>query len=175
MKAILRKQAMQCRDNLSLVEKQEKEIRIVDTLLPLLEDKKMIGIYLPKGNEVDISALLFLNKCIGVPKVRNKEAMDFFLIQGYEDVEESIFGLLEPTTNILINVEDLDCILVPLIAFDENKHRIGYGKGYYDRYLKGCSAITIGVAFTCQKVESIPCDEHDIDLDMIVTEQGIYK
>lgn len=175
-KKTLRRQALLARETLSIEEKQSKENQIVDALLPLLEGKKVIAIYLPKQDEkeVDVSSLLFAYPQLGVPKVRNQEEMDFFLISGLQDVELGHFSILEPTTNVLMEPNTIDCIVVPLVAFDENKHRIGHGKGYYDRYLQRSKAVTIGVAFACQKVDAIPVEAHDVTLDYIVTENQIY-
>lgn len=64
-----------------------------------------------------------------------------------------------------------DCILVPLLAFDSGNHRLGYGKGFYDRFLAQTSGTTIGVAFALQCVEYLPVEPHDRALDMVVTEK----
>ena len=71
-------------------------------------------------------------------------------------------------------------ILVPLLAFDKNKYRLGYGKGYYDRYLnkinkKKRNIVTIGVAFSFQRHHKLPVNENDYKLDYILTEEGIIK
>lgn len=175
MKEELRNVALANRNAVSLLDKNEMENQIVQHLLPLIEDKKMIGIYLPKEKEVDISSLLFYFKEVGVPKVRNDIDMDFFLIKGLEDVETGYFNVLEPTTNIWIDPSDLEAILVPMVAFDEKCNRLGYGKGYYDQYLKNCNCIKIGIAFDCQKCDSIPIEETDIKMDCIVTEKKVYQ
>lgn len=63
-----------------------------------------------------------------------------------------------------------DCIIVPLLAFDEAKHRLGYGRGFYDRFLARMAARTIGIAFSSQRVDVLPVDKYDIPLDKIITE-----
>ena len=86
------------------------------------------------------------------------------------------FGLLEPTkSNFLIP----DLMLIPIVAFDKDKYRLGYGKGFYDRYLnkylkKFKNILTIGVAFSFQKHHKLPKDKNDVKLDYILTEKGIY-
>ena len=86
------------------------------------------------------------------------------------------FGILEPqkTKNSVPNL-----MLLPILAFDRNKYRLGYGKGFYDRYLnkylkKFSNIITVGVAFSFQKHHKLPIDKNDVKLDYILTEKGIH-
>ena len=86
------------------------------------------------------------------------------------------FGLLEP---IKTKPKSPNVILVPILAFDSNKYRLGYGKGFYDRYLKKYlntfkNILTVGVAFSFQKHHKLPIDKHDIKLNYILTEKGIH-
>ena len=87
------------------------------------------------------------------------------------------YGFLEPEMNRKTVVPDL--ILVPIVAFDKFKNRLGYGKGYYDRILmkyvsKNSKIITIGLAFSFQKYKKIPISKYDIKLNYILTEKGLY-
>ena len=83
------------------------------------------------------------------------------------------FGFLDPIINIKSLTPDL--IIVPLLAFDKLKNRIGYGKGYYDRFLKkNKSILTIGVAFSFQKSNKIEISKFDVKLNYILTEKGIF-
>lgn len=66
---------------------------------------------------------------------------------------------------------DRDCIIVPLLAFDKARHRLGYGRGFYDRFLARTAGYTIGIAFSFQQVETLPTDEYDVPLDNIITEK----
>ena len=87
------------------------------------------------------------------------------------------FGLLEPAVIKKILVPDI--ILVPLLAFDQKKNRLGYGKGFYDRflhkYLESKKMIAIGVAFSFQKYNKVPVSNSDIKLDYILTEKGLIQ
>ena len=170
----LRIQAENARKALSVLEVSEKSAAIVDQLVPLLKDKKVIGIYMPLGNEVDVTSLMFIYDSLGIPKVRNNEEMDFFLISSPMEVSKGCFGVMEPTTNVWINPEDFDALIIPVVAFDKKKNRLGHGKGYYDRYLAKCKALKIGVAYNMQCVDHIESQEHDIKMDIIVTEDTIY-
>ena len=87
------------------------------------------------------------------------------------------FGMLEP---IKAKAKIPDVIIVPLLAFDKDKFRLGYGKGYYDRYLNKYiklykDIMTVGVAFSFQKHNKLPINKNDVKLDFILTEKGIYK
>ena len=166
--------AQKNRKALTAFEVSEKSNAIVDKLVPLLEEKKFIGIYMPLENEVDVTSLLFLYPSLAIPRVRNNEEMDFFVIHSPMEVEKGTFGVLEPTTNLWVDPKDLEAIVVPLVAFDENKNRLGHGRGYYDRYLANTEALKIGVAYECQKMESIVCEETDISLDYIISEEKVY-
>ena len=87
------------------------------------------------------------------------------------------FGLLEPQKS-LKKIPDI--VLLPLIAFDKNKNRIGYGKGFFDKYLNRFiknhkKILTIGVAFSFQKYHNLPVNDKDYKLDYIITEKGLIK
>lgn len=173
MKRTLRNEILSKRKTLSIKERINKSNEIVSQLTPYLKDKKIIGIYMPMMDEVDVSSLLFMYPSLGVPKVRNNEEMDFFMISSANDVKEGVFQVLEPTTNIWVNPNDFEVMIVPIVAFDQHKNRIGYGKGYYDRYLKQTKALKIGVAFDCQFVDDINKEKTDVSLDIIITESKI--
>ena len=97
----------------------------------------------------------------------------------YEDpLYVSRFGILEPKSSCREVTPDL--VMVPLVAFDKNMHRIGYGKGYYDRILQKIiknkkKIISIGIANTSQQCTKIPIKKHDFKLDYIFTERGIIN
>ena len=86
------------------------------------------------------------------------------------------FGILEPKKT---EAKVPDIILVPVLAYDENKYRLGYGKGFYDRYLNKYlkyykNILTVGVAFSFQKHHKLPINQNDVKLDFIITEKGVY-
>ena len=102
--------------------------------------------------------------------------MNFFSWKKNQVLLVNKFGMLEPLKTV-IKIPNL--ILVPIIAFDDNKYRLGYGKGFYDRYLnkylkKLTNILTVGVAFSFQKHHKIPRDKNDVRLNYILTEKGIY-
>ena len=87
----------------------------------------------------------------------------------------STFGVPEPIgSEIPATGDDVDTIILPMLGFDRTGRRIGYGAGYYDRFLaKNRKLRKIGIAFSCQEYENLPVDENDIPMDCIITEEGI--
>jgi 5-formyltetrahydrofolate cyclo-ligase len=86
------------------------------------------------------------------------------------------YGIMSaPDGARVVEPHDIDMVIVPLVAFDENRNRIGYGGGYYDTYLKSCKkAFKCGAAYEIQKHKKIVPEEHDLLLDLIVTEYKTY-
>lgn len=88
---------------------------------------------------------------------------------GIDDlVQGESFGIGEPSGEKFKNPQDIDVIIVPGVAFDNNNNRLGRGKAYYDKLLKTTNAFKIGVCFDFQLIDSVPVDEHDIKMDMII-------
>ena len=113
-----------------------------------------------------------LKYIISLPKIGKNYSMNFFLWSINNPLNINEYGIPEPITNKIIYP---DILLVPLVAYDKNKNRLGYGGGFYDRYIKKIKKIkkvlTIGVAFSYQRVKKIPIDKNDIKLDFIITEK----
>ena len=137
---------------------------------------KIIGGYFPYNYEIDAIKILdkFENQeyKISLPKIKKNSQMDFYNWSTKDPLTINKYGIPEPTSDKIVYPEVL---LVPLVAFDNNFNRIGYGGGYYDRYIKKMKKnkkiITIGLAYSFQKVEKISINKFDIKLDYIVTEK----
>lgn len=160
-----RKECIQNRKNLSLEEKLAKEKAIAKAVLPFLKGK--IGYYVPIQNEVDIMDSLS-GFDVYLPKMIDSEIVFY---SRKETLVSGPFHTLEPLG--LQAENNLDVILVPVVGF-HSTYRMGYGKGFYDRYLSKFNGLMIGIAFDCQE-----CDfevyEHDVQLDLIITETRILK
>ena len=144
--------------------------------------KIIIAGYYPSNYEVDI--LNFLERAskkkfrILLPVIKSSSKMSFKSWIFKEPLYVNKFGMLEPKDTKKEIIPDL--IMVPLVAFDERLNRIGYGKGYYDRSLQKISkikkkTISLGIAYSFQKCDSIPVNKHDFKLDYIFTERGIIS
>ena len=153
-------------------------------LLKFLKKKKIkskiIGGYYPFNYELDILNILEKfekkNYLISLPKIDKKNQMTFFQWSFKEPLETNKFGIPETTSikKIYPNI-----LLIPLVGFDDQLNRLGYGGGYYDRYLSKVQykhkIIKIGVGFSFQKIKNIPIDNHDEKLDCIITEKKIIE
>ena len=137
-----------------------------------------IAIYMPINYELD--ALLSMNiqssKKIYflAPIVTDKNNMNFFYIKKNDVFQVNKYGILEPITTKKKSYLP-DIILLPLLAYDKNNYRLGYGKGYYDHYLNNQKKKikTIGIAYSFQETNKIPVDKHDVKMDYILTEEGL--
>ena len=99
--------------------------------------------------------------------------MNFFQWSTKDPLEINDYGIPEPISNV---VKSPNILLVPLVAFDNKRNRIGYGGGFYDRYIKKLrkkkKIVAIGLAYSFQKVKKIPNNYHDVKLDFIITEKN---
>lgn len=161
-----RKQRIQLRKQVE--NRQQKEKAIVEKLLPFLENKQYIATYIPILGEVDVYTPLKDRHPLYVPKVMDEQTMIFC---ENKQLQQGAYHIWEPNEADEIDKMKLEVILVPMVAFDF-PYRMGYGKGYYDRYLKGCNAIKIGVAFDQQQT-TLQANPWDVPLDWIVTETRI--
>lgn len=135
--------------------------------------------YHPLGKEVDIRPLIReawgQNKQVAFPKVRG-ENMDFFEAKDLSELQTGSFGVMEPEGNgVPVTPQPGTLVLVPGVAFDLSGNRMGFGKGYYDRYLAKFSGyMALGVAYERQVADSIPAEETDIRMHALATEETVY-
>jgi 5-formyltetrahydrofolate cyclo-ligase len=141
----------------------------------------LIGTYFPIGSEVNtfeiIKHSLATKKTIGLPRIIDSTSIVFFKIieNSFEVIKmrKGKYGILENSTSNSI-IEEMDLLIVPGIAFDLQGNRIGYGKGYYDRFLsKRKASYIIGLAFENQIIHKIPKTENDIPVNALFTEKRI--
>ena len=138
---------------------------------------KIIGGYYPYNYEVDAMQILKIlekkNFIISLPKIKKNFQMDFFQYSTKEPFVINKYGIPEPSSNL---IKFPDIFLVPLVAFDKNLNRVGYGGGFYDRYIKKAKKrkkiLTIGLAYSFQKVKKILSNKNDMKLDYIITEKN---
>ena len=141
---------------------------------------KSIGGYYPSNYEIDDLAILdFLEKKnfkVSLPIIKKDNQMNFYRWSRKDPLKINKFGIPEPLSS---KVFYPDILLVPLVAYDSSLNRLGYGGGYYDRYIEKIEkikkVIKIGLAFSFQKISSIPTNQYDKRLDFIVTEKEILR
>lgn len=138
-----------------------------------------ILVFMPLQDEINISYfvnyLLSENKNVFVPVSYDNGLMKFYKLTDLNNLKTGKYGISVPDNNCLYKYNPFDIIIVPGIAFDYSLNRMGRGKGYYDIFLSNHSLKKIGVCFNEQLIDHLPSEEHDIKMDMIVTEKRILK
>lgn len=138
----------------------------------------VIYVYMDYNGEVSTKLLIEeawrMGKRVAAPKVTAPGKMKYYYISSYGDVAPGYFQIPEPVTEAEANEEDA-LLIVPGVAFDKNRHRCGYGQGFYDRYLeRHTKHTTIAVAFDYQIVDEVPAGPYDIFPQKLITEKEIY-
>lgn len=156
-------------------ELEELSLPVVARLRLRLAETDTVYAYYSLPDEVNthqlLDELLRQGKSVFLPKVIGAETMTWHPYEGRQSLHEGAFGIMEPTTGAcdVAGVLSRSCILVPGVAFDAEGHRLGRGRGYYDRFLATHSYIyKIGVCFDFQKVGEVPCDSFDISVDEVI-------
>ncbi|MDD1719134.1 MAG: 5-formyltetrahydrofolate cyclo-ligase [Methanoregulaceae archaeon] len=168
----------------SLTEKTiaEQSREITSLLLRVLDGHDPVMLYASKPSEVDthplIRTLLARGTRVIVPIIEQEtRSLRLSYLSDIRHLTPSTFSVPEPVSHeIPADPSDLAAVVVPMIAFDSSGHRIGYGAGYYDRFLSRNRSLTkIGIAFSCLEVPCIPTDPNDIGMDILVTERGVRR
>jgi 5-formyltetrahydrofolate cyclo-ligase len=136
---------------------------------------KIVGAYFATGSEVKTDLLIGearrLGKVVALPRTEG-DMINFYEMSSTNELIAGRFGIMEPQP--VHPARRMDLLVVPGIAFDKKGYRLGYGKGYYDRYLSEKKPqFTIGLAYNFQLLESLPHDAHDAKMDAIAIEDGI--
>ena len=143
--------------------------RLERTAAFLLADRIMMYHSLPD----ELSTHAFLSKWNGRKKfyLPRVNGVDLEVLP-YEEsrLELGSFHIEEPSGNDVVNPEDIELVVVPAVAYDRKGRRLGRGKGFYDRFLKTTKATKVGVGYEFQLFDELPVEEHDIDMDIIVTQ-----
>ena len=178
-KSIIRKKIYQLRKK-----NYFKSTRIsLDKIFKFLNNKKIrnkiIGGYYPCNYEIDsLNILKKLEKkgyLISLPMIGKNNKMNFYQWSFKDPLSINIFGIPEPLPKKKVNPEIL---LIPLLAYDQELNRLGYGGGFYDRYLSKIqnfkTIIKIGLSFSFQKIKKIPTNHYDKKLDYVITEKNFF-
>ncbi len=161
-------------------EKRQKDENIVKNVRRLSKYKKArcVLFYLPIHGEVDLTDLFKkdgLKKTFVLPRMKGK-TLQLHAITKLTQTEKGKYNILEPQKHLPpIKPEEIDLLLIPGVVFSHDGHRIGYGKGFYDRLLKKTVSPKIGIAYGFQIVKNIPGEPHDVPMDMIISERKTLK
>lgn len=168
---------LQQRNALALTEIANRSKRVQKMLLNSkeFESAKTIGAYYAFGSEVKTDMIIeqarSLGKRVALPSVEG-EGLTFYELSSGKYLVKGRFGIMEPLP--YRPVDRIDLIVVPGVAFDRQGYRLGYGKGYYDRYLAEKRTFSMGLAYSFQLLERLPKGEHDMRLGAVATEDGIH-
>jgi len=160
--------------------KEEKSEEIFNTIIndPLYQNANVIAFYNSTSDEVDTHKLIEYSRSLGktvlLPRTVSYDLI-FFAITNDTKYQKSEFGITEPIGGLVYSPEKIDLVIVPGIAFDKEGNRIGYGGGYYDRYLEWSKRPSIALCFQEQILdETIPAEEYDMKVDIIQTDKERY-
>jgi 5-formyltetrahydrofolate cyclo-ligase len=183
----IRKKILSLRDSITEEEMNSKSEKIREKLfnLPEFKKAKVILFYVSKGSEVKTEGMIKLalksGKRVVVPisDVKQKKLILSELKDFDKELEPGTFKILEPKKEFFrpISPDNIDFIIVPGIAFDKNGNRIGYGMGFYDKFLSSLKKHipVIGLAYEFQVVDNIPATDKDVTVDKILTEKRVIE
>ncbi len=178
MKDLIRRRLLTIRKNYKYKAEDSIQITRKILLLPEFRKSKTVLLYYPHKNEVDTRFLIHYllkenKKFIFLPKVY-KNQLKIIKLTSVSQLKRGFAGIKEPEgTEVSPNL--IDIAIIPAIAFDLYGYRLGYGSGFYDRFLAGSKMFKVGVAFDFQIMDKLPYDKHDIPVDLIITPTRIIK
>ena len=179
-KSRIRKEVFADRKRISDAEVHEKSLLIMEKILalPAYQESREVFVYVDAKHEVE--TMDFIRRCmadgkkVAAPKVRGKD-MDFFHLETLDQLQPGYFGILEPAWGEIVDWPQA-FMLIPGVAFDPACHRVGYGQGFYDRYLEiHDQHPTVALAFDFQIKEAVPFEETDICPQIVLTETTEYR
>jgi len=178
-KAALRKHLLEKRDATSAELRDISSERIHQNLKQITSftNSQNIACYFPIGSEIDTHNIMLdmleQDKNLLLPRIVNNN-LEFCIVPNLEKLEKGSFEIMEPRDSCK-KAEKINCVLIPTVGVSKSGVRLGYGKGYYDRFLSSTDAVKISLTYSKQIVKSIPNDSHDVKIDWIVTEDENVK
>lgn len=170
---------------LSQTEMRDKSRQACSNFLaqPEYAKAEILMIFLPMTQEVDTSAIALQAwsdmKRVLAPLVSwdQRRMLPIEISSLESDLRVTQFGLREPVGGMPIPVFDIDLVVVPGLGFDTKGNRLGRGRGFYDRFLshRDFRGTTVALAFECQVVERVPSEPHDVRVDMLVTDESVWR
>jgi 5-formyltetrahydrofolate cyclo-ligase len=183
-KAELRNQYKQKRLELSASELEHLSEKICELAFTRFHlEGKVCSLFLPIERQKEINTYLLLEKGLAIgaqiilPRCEDNFTLKHFLFESHSQLKTNALGIPEPQNAKLIPAKSIDIVFVPLLAIDRKGHRVGYGKGYYDRFLKKCrpDCLFIGLHLFDEFVEIFDLDMTDIPLHYCITPEGIHR
>ncbi len=179
MKHSLRKEILERRREHPAEELAVKSHLITHLLidLPEFQKAKVVAFYFPVNGEVDTLDMIRWahedGKEVCVPVVEKGKGMKFVIYDPVDELKSGAYNIPEPVGKP--EREHVDLVVVPGVVFDKNGHRIGMGKGFYDKFLKDKKCVKVGVCFSFQMVDCVPKEEHDVQMDIVINEHEVLR
>ena len=157
-----------------------KEVAANVLALPAVADAATVMAFSSFGSEVDTGPIIERlerdGRRVALPRVEGRDIVAVAYRSG-DVVKPSSFGALEPAGGEKVAPEEIDVVIVPGLAFDRSGHRVGYGRGFYDRFLGALppDALTVGICFSVQLVDEVPHGRGDRPVGLVVTEHGVER
>lgn len=167
-KETLRREMIEKRKALNIVN-GEKFAEIIKQLNEF-KNAKTLMLYMPVKGEADVTGILDENKLFLLPVTVGAD----MYASPMGELEKGDFNVPVPKDKTSFDGK-IDVVIVPGVAFDKSFNRMGFGKGYYDRFLQGRDSLKIGVCHSFQLLDEIPCEEHDVKMDLIITEDRVWR
>ena len=182
-KNTLRGTLMQKRAEFSPTERKQLDRTVAAGIAdsPLFQKASMLLIYAPLENEINLLPLAHIARKRGLPIAfprcdKETNTMRFYLLPEGKKLSPGAYGIPEPPEDAPLCVPDERAIcIVPALSYDLAGNRIGYGKGYYDRFLATFPGVTVGAAYAKMLLKSVPTEAHDLPVDWLFTERGVYR
>ncbi|WP_348799247.1 5-formyltetrahydrofolate cyclo-ligase [Flavobacterium adhaerens] len=185
LKKEFRKKYKALRKELSEIDIEEKSLAITNALLPLpIWDKSYFHIFLPIREQKEVDTEFILHLLFGKDKEIVISKSDFesrkmthYLLTDNTKIKKNEYNIPEPIDGIEVPATKIDVVFVPLLAFDTKGNRVGYGKGFYDKFLSKCKPETIKIGLSFFEAEVLISDifENDIQLDYCITPDKVYE
>lgn len=170
------------RDAMPIEERAKKSARIFELLKNerFYKEAQVVMLYLSFGSEVDtfkiLDDILETGKTAVVP-VSDTASCEIIpsVLCGRDELKKGAYGIYEPCGINIVDKEKIDLVIVPGMVFDRKGGRIGYGKGYYDRFLENTNAVKAALCYEIQLVEKAAASEWDVPMDVILTERSVIR
>jgi 5-formyltetrahydrofolate cyclo-ligase len=181
-KSALRQTILRERAMIDLEAKKHKDQAIFErlTALNIFKEARTISCFVsdPERFEIDTTAILDKilsnSKSLYVPVMRQKGSMQMAKINSLHELSPNKWGILEPKKPVY-SIQQPELVIVPMLASDQRKQRLGFGMGYYDRYLQAnASALRVGLVYESFIFKQLPSEDHDIPMHIIITDENTY-
>lgn len=179
-KRALRREARARRDGMTPEERERKSEEVAANVLalPAVADAATVMAFSSFGSEVDTGPIIERlerdGRRVALPRVEGRDIVAV-AYRSDDRVRPTSFGAMEPAGGEMLAPEEIDVVIVPGLAFDQSGHRVGYGRGFYDRFLVTLppDALTVGICFSVQLVDEVPHGHGDRPVDLVMTEHGL--